>query len=122
MSGVQFDDMDSEDDGSIGSIDFDMEDEDDDFDDEDEDSEDDMMDDDGEASSITATTLPQPSSGSSSGPIIQASISGFGEGTPQEGGTSKVVFYAVFVQQKGAFGPYIVIQTVSSALRFFDTK
>ena len=47
------------------------------------------------------TTLPPPSSGSS-GPIIQASISGFGEGTPQEGGTSKVVFYAVFVQQKGA--------------------
>ena len=107
MSGVQFDDMDSEDDGSIGSIDFDMEDEDDDFDDEDdedeeeEDSEDDMMDDDGEASSLAVTTLPPPSSGSS-GPIIQASISGFGEGTPQEGGTSKVVFYAVFVQQKGA--------------------
>ena len=35
MSGVQFEDMDSEDDGSIGSIDFDMEDEDDDFDEED---------------------------------------------------------------------------------------
>ena len=100
MSGVQFEDMDSEDDGSIGSIDFDMEDEDDDFDEEDveeEEEEDDAMDD-VESSSLAVTTLPPPTSGSS-GPLIQASISGFGEGTPQEGGTAaKVVFYAVFVQ------------------------
>jgi len=113
MSGVQFDDVDSEDDGSIGSIDFDMEDEDDDFEDEDED----MMEDDGDedgprlsmdgdvSEPISPTTLPPPTSSAktSSSPSIQATISGYGQATPQDGGgTSKVVFYGVFVQQKGA--------------------